>query len=103
VGHAAAYTPAKYDKLSGPPFAAARWHCPQKDEVGDYLERYALHSDRPVRTSTRVERLEKRPDGGYLATVGDGTICCDNVVVAIGTFGRTPNVPPFAAELDPSI
>jgi putative flavoprotein involved in K+ transport len=50
-----------------------------------------------------VERLEARPGGGYLATVGDGTISCDNVVVATGTFGRTPNVPPFAAELDPSI
>ena len=48
-------------------------------------------------------RLEARPDGGYLATVGDGTISCDNVVVATGTFGRTPNVPAFAAELDPSI
>ena len=97
------YTPAKYDGLPGLPFPAARWHCPQKDEVGDYLERYALHFDLPVRTSTRVERLEARPAGGYLATVGDETISCDNVVVATGTFGRTPNVPAFAAGLDPSI
>jgi putative flavoprotein involved in K+ transport len=97
------YTPAKYDNLPGLPFPAARWHCPQKDEVGDYLEQYALYFDLPVRLSTRVERLEARPEGGYLATVGDGTISCDNVVVATGTFGRTPNVPPFAAELDPSI
>ena len=63
------YTPAKYDRLPGLPFPAASWHCPQKDEVGDYLERYALHFDLPVRTSTRVERLEARPGGGYLATV----------------------------------
>ena len=97
------FTPAKYDGLPGLPFPAARWHCPQKDEVGDYLERYALHFDLPVRTSTRVERLEARPGGGYLATVGDGTIGCHNVVVATGTFGRTPNVPAFAAGLDPSI
>jgi putative flavoprotein involved in K+ transport len=97
------YTPAKYDKLPGLPFPAARWHCPQKDEVGDYLERYALHFDLPVRTSTRVERLEPRPGGGYLARLGDDTISCDNVVVATGTFGRTPNVPAFAAGLAPSI
>jgi putative flavoprotein involved in K+ transport len=97
------YTPAQYDKLPGLPFPAARWHCPQKDEVGDYLERYALHFDLPVRTSTGVERLEPRPEGGYLATVGDETISCDNVVVATGTFGRTPNVPAFAAELNSSI
>ena len=97
------YTPAKYDRLPGLPFPAARWHCPQKDEVGDYLERYALHFGLPVRTNTRVESLKARPGGGYLATVGDGTISCDNVGVATGSFGRTPNVPASAAELDPSI
>jgi putative flavoprotein involved in K+ transport len=97
------YTPAKYDKLPGLPFPAARWHCPQKDEVGDYLERYALHFDLPVRTSTQVERLEAQREGGYLAVVGEAAIRCDNVVVATGTFGRTPNVPASAAELDPSI
>jgi putative flavoprotein involved in K+ transport len=97
------YTPAKYDKLPGLPFPAARWHCPQKDEVGDYLERYALHFDLPVRTSTRVERLEAQREGGYLAMVSGAAIRCDNVVVGTGTFGRTPNVPAFAAQLDSSI
>jgi putative flavoprotein involved in K+ transport len=89
--------------LPGLPFPAARWHCPQKDEVGDYLERYALHFDLPVRTSTRIHNLEARPGGGYLATLDAETISCENVVVATGTFGRTPNLPPFAADLDSSI
>ena len=97
------YTPAKYDGLPGLPFPAEPWHFPGKDEVGDYLERYALHFDLPVRANTRVDRLEARPDGGYVAYVGDETITCDNVVVATGSFGRTPNVPDFAAELDPAI
>jgi putative flavoprotein involved in K+ transport len=97
------YTPAKYDGLPGLPFPAARWHFPGKDEVAAYLERYALQFDLPVRTNTRVERLEARPGGGYAAFVGDETITCDNVVVATGSFGRTPNVPEFAGELDPAI
>ncbi len=97
------YTPAKYDGLPGLPFPAARWHFPDKDEVGAYLERYALHFDLPVRTNTRVERLEARSDGGYVAFVGDEAITCDNVVVATGSFGRTPNVPEIAGELDPAI
>jgi putative flavoprotein involved in K+ transport len=91
------FTPAKYDGLPGLPFPAATWYCPGKDEVGDYLEGYALHFDLPVRTSTRVERLEARPGGGYLATVGDQAISCDNVVVATGTFGARracPRSPP---------
>jgi putative flavoprotein involved in K+ transport len=97
------YTPAKYDGLPGLPFPAASWYCPQKDEVGNYLERYALHFDLPVRTSTRVERLEARPEGGYVAVLNGELLSCDNVVVATGTFGRTPNVPGFAADLDSSI
>ena len=97
------YTPAKYDGLPGLAFPADRWHYPQKDEVADYLERYALHFDLPVRMSTRIDRLEARPGGGYVAAVGADTISCDNVVVATGTFGRTPSVPAFAAALDPGI
>ena len=95
------YSPAKYDGLPGLAFPAPPWSFPGKDEVADYLEKYAIHCDLPVRTSTRVDRLEAGPDGGFTATFGEDTITCDNVVVATGTFGRTPNVPDFAADLDP--
>jgi putative flavoprotein involved in K+ transport len=101
------YTPAKYDGLPGLPFPADDpWHFPGKDEVGDYLEAYALHWDLPVRMSTRVERLEPAPGGGYLATLGPdavSTISCNQVVIATGTFGRTPWAPAGAADLDPRI
>lgn len=98
------YTPAKYDGLPGLPFPAAPWEFPGKDEVGAYLEKYALTWDLPVRTSTRVRTLEGQPSGGFRVTLDDGAvITCDNVVVATGSFGRTPYVPEFADELDPSI
>ncbi|MFI7483668.1 flavin-containing monooxygenase [Kocuria sp. M1R5S2] len=97
------YTPAGYDGLPGLPFPAEPWSFPHKDEVADYLESYALHWDLPVRTSTRVEDVTARPGGGYSVTIDAGTLTCDNVVVATGTFGRTPHVPDFAADLDPSI
>ena len=97
------YTPAKYDGLPGLPFPKDPWSFPQKDEVGDYLESYALHWDLPVRTSTRVESVEAMPEGGYSVSLGADTITCDNVVVATGTFGRTPFVPGFATDLDASI
>lgn len=96
------YTPARYDGLPGLPFPAADWHFPQKDEVADYLERYALTFDLPVRMSTRVRRLT--PHGtGYRVELDDGAITCDNVVVATGSFGRTPYVPDLAADLAPEI
>lgn len=97
------YTPAKFNGLPGFPFPGARWGFPGKDEVADFLESYAARFDLPVRTRTTVDRLDARPGGGFVATLGDETLTSDNVVVATGTFGRTPDVPPFAGELDPSI
>jgi len=98
------YTPAKYDGLPGLPFPADDpWHFPGKDEVAAYLEKYALHFDLPVRMSTRIDRLQAGPEGGFVATIGVDTITCDNVVVATGSFGRTPFVPAFAGDLDPGI
>ncbi len=96
------YTPAKYDGLPGLPFPGDPWDFPDKDQVADYLERYALTFDLPVRMSTRVRRLSPHGDG-YLAEIDQGEITCDNVVVATGTFGRTPYVPDVADALDPGI
>ena len=96
------YSPAQYDSLPGLPFPAERWSFPGKDQVGDYLESYARHFQLPVRLETRVQRLER--DGEqYVVTTDRGRYRCDNVVVATGTFGRTPELPDIAAQLDPAI
>jgi len=96
------YTPTKYNGLPGLPFPGERWGYPTKDEVADYLASYADRFDLPVRHSTRVEKLEAY-DGRYVVTTGTGTIHADNVVVATGTFGKTPYLPDFAVDLDPGI
>lgn len=96
------YSPARYDGLPGMPFPAPGWSFPGKDEVADYFESYAERFDLPVRLGQRVDRLEADGDR-YLATLGDRTIGADSVVVATGTFGRTPYVPDFADRLDPMI
>ncbi|QBR92271.1 flavin-containing monooxygenase [Nocardioides euryhalodurans] len=96
------YSPAQYDSLPGLPFPAKKWTYPGKDQVADYLEEYARHFDLPVQPETRVRRLER--DGQqYVVTTDRGCYRCDNVVVATGTFGRTPHVPEVAGRLDPSI
>jgi putative flavoprotein involved in K+ transport len=96
------YSPAKYDSLPGLPFPAKPWSFPGKDQVGDYLETYAQTFDLPIRLGTRVTSLEADGDG-YRVTTDHGTWRCDNVVVATGSFGRTPKVPAVADQLDPSI
>jgi len=96
------YSAARHDGLPGLPFPGPPGAFPGKDEVADYLESYAAHHALPVRTGTRV-RAVRRAGGGYLVDCGDTAIEADNVVVATGTFGRTPSVPAFATELDPAI
>ncbi|TDW75475.1 flavin-containing monooxygenase [Kribbella pratensis] len=96
------YSPAKYDGLPGLPFPADPWHYPGKDEVADYLASYAERFDLPIRQNTRVDKLE-RLDDQWIVTVGREQLTADNVVVATGTFGRTPYLPDFAVDLDPAI
>ena len=95
------FTPAKHSGLPGMPFPATPGHLPDKDEVADYLERYAERFDLPVRTGTVAERLSHDGERWTLLT-GRGTLEADNVVVATGPFQR-PKIPALAAHLDRSI
>ena len=100
------YSPAKYDGLPGMPFPAEPWSYPGKDDVADYLETYVQRFELPVRLGVRVSRVSPigdDPSAGYTVDTSTGPITCDNVVVATGTFGRTPKVPDLAHDLDPSI
>lgn len=101
------YSPARFDGLPGLPFPAEPWSFPGKDEVADYLESYAAHWALPVRLGVGVLRVRRATDGaGFLmdteTETGTERIACDNLVVATGTFGRTPYVPEAAADLDPA-
>jgi putative flavoprotein involved in K+ transport len=96
------YSPAQYDSLPGLPFPAPKWTFPGKDQVGDYLESYARHFELPVALETRVLRLEQEGEQ-YVVMTDRDRYRCDNVVVATGTFGRTPLVPEIADRLDPAI
>src|SRR5688500_5987926 len=95
------FTPAQYSGLPGMPFPAPATHLPDKDEVADYLERYAERFDLPVRLDTRVDSLGWEGER-YVLRAGGSTIEADNVVVATGPFQR-PYIPAVAAKISPSI
>lgn len=95
------FTPAKYSGLPGMPFPAPSTHLADKDEVGDYLERYAERFELPVRTRMRVSGLSF--DGARYVLAVDGASCAieaESVVVATGAF-QAPRVPAVAARLRP--
>jgi putative flavoprotein involved in K+ transport len=96
------YSPARFDSLPGMRFPAASSHWPTSGEMADYLESYARRFDLPVRSGTRVDRVEPIDGGFVVSTSTGGRLAARQVIVATGPF-RQPNVPVFAAELDPAI
>jgi putative flavoprotein involved in K+ transport len=95
------FTPARFDALPGLPFPARGGAAVSKDAMADYLEGYAERFALPVRHGVKVSRLS-RHRGGFLVSAGDVRIQAANVVVAMAN-SQQPWIPPFAAELDPSI
>jgi putative flavoprotein involved in K+ transport len=94
------FTPATRDSLPGRPMDDRGHRFPTKDEMADYLERYAADLGIAVRTGTRVEFLAAEGDR-FVAHTSGGVIDAASVVVATGAFQR-PRVPAFAPDLDPA-
>ncbi|MBK0868746.1 NAD(P)/FAD-dependent oxidoreductase [Saccharopolyspora sp. HNM0986] len=89
------FSPARYSTLPGMAFPGDPWHYPHRDEVIDYLRRYAKNLDADIRTDHRVEHL--RCEGRrFVAHVHGGEVLTAPVVIAAsGAFGRPyqPDLP----------
>jgi putative flavoprotein involved in K+ transport len=90
------FTPRAYSALPGMSLEGDPDGYATKDEVADYLERYASRFALPVRLVAGVRRLE-RVDGGFRATLGGGaTIGARAVVIASGAY-QQPAIPHVAS------
>lgn len=72
-----------------------------KDEIVDYLDRFAASFTPPLREGVAVTRIARR-GGGYVVETSAGVWTADQVVIASGGYD-TPIVPPYAEALDPAI
>ena len=95
------FTPAKFDGLAGMPFPAPPNYFPTKDEMADYLEKYADHFNLPVKTDTKVDGLS-REGNTYTVTSGNLRFEAEHVIIAMSNF-QEPKIPKFAEDLDPDI
>lgn len=95
------FTPARRCGLPGMPFPGPKHSFATKDELADYLERYAEHFELPVHTGVRVDAIDH--DGErFIVAAGETRYLADDVVIATGAF-QEPRTPDFAGELDPRI
>ena len=95
------FTPASRSGLPGMAFPAPGTHLPDKNEVGDYLEKYADHFELPVRLETRVESLTRTGER-YAIRAGAARFEADNVIVGAGPFQK-PKIPAIAGRLSSDI
>lgn len=98
----ALFTPRRISALPGLAHKGDPRSYPGKDEMGDYLERYAACFSLPVVTGNGVARLVREQEH-FLAELDDGDVICSRaVVIATGAF-QCPHVPGFAGRLAPHV
>lgn len=90
--------PAWHDRFPGLEFDGDPDAFPGKEEVADYLARYAAMIDAPIETGvevTSVRKNEGRP--GFVVETSTGTIEARYVVAATGPFQK-PSIPPVVPD-----
>ncbi|MDF2647329.1 MAG: oxidoreductase [Paenibacillus sp.] len=98
------FSPAKYSSLPGFAFPGGGNRYPSRDEVISYLREYASKYNMPVKTNTRVERVEKF-NGSFQVTTTSGEILeAESVICATGSFHKPyipdiPGLPEFRGEV----
>lgn len=96
------FTPPRWASLPGMPIGIGFFAYPTGAQLADYLERYAVAFDLPVRTAVRVDRLTAEGSRFRLALSSGHEVLADRVVVAVGAHHR-PITPDFATDLAPGI
>jgi putative flavoprotein involved in K+ transport len=95
------FTPRRYNAMPGLPFDGDPDREPTRDEVIDYLGRYATELELPVELKTPITALDHR-NGRYAAESPAGTFEADQVIVATGPFPK-PRIPAFASSVEPDV
>jgi putative flavoprotein involved in K+ transport len=95
------FTPRSYSSLHGLALEGDTEGFPTKNEIGDYLERYAITFELPIQLKEEVQHITKQ-DGLFLIITQQSTLQAKNVVVANGPFNN-PSIPLFAKEFSKEV
>ncbi|WP_239090084.1 flavin-containing monooxygenase [Sphaerimonospora thailandensis] len=86
------FSPARYSSLPGLAFGGDGERYPRRDEVVDYLERYAaglVGHGAEIRTGARVTAVEASDAGGFSVRLDSGEVMSARIIIAAsGSFAR---------------
>ena len=83
--------------MPGLPFPGEPDRYPHRDEVIDYLERYAARLEVEIQTNTRVETIQQEGKAFRVVTADGRVLHASGIVAASGSFSN-PYRPIFASE-----
>jgi putative flavoprotein involved in K+ transport len=82
------FSPAAFSSMPGMPFPGHLERYPARDEVADYLERYAAYLPVEIQTNTRVTRV-RQEDREFVVFTADGRkLRAAGIVAASGSFSN---------------
>ncbi|MGX7826581.1 flavin-containing monooxygenase [Actinokineospora sp. 24-640] len=92
------FSPSRHSTMPGLDFPGDPDHYPHRDEVVDYLRRYAATLDAEIRTNTAVTAVHAHDEAGFLVRTAQGeTIHAGGVVAATGSF-NSPHLPALPGQ-----
>jgi putative flavoprotein involved in K+ transport len=80
------FTPARYGGLPGWPFEGEEGTYPTKDQMTDYLEKYAERFGLPVRLGINVLGVASDEHGQFVVECADRRILADEVIVTTASL-----------------
>ena len=83
------FSPARYSALPGMAFPGDPDHYPRRDEVIDYLTRYATRLDADIRTHHRVTSVTTQGQGFAIHTTDNQVLTAPIVIAATGGWRPT--------------
>jgi putative flavoprotein involved in K+ transport len=93
------FSPAAFSSMPGMPFPGDPDSYPSRDEVADYLERYAAYIPVEIQTNTRVTCV-RQEDREFVVFTADGRqLRAAGIVAASGSFSN-PYQPIFPGQSD---
>ncbi len=86
-----------FSRLPGTPLPRSAGRYASRDAFISYLEGYTRDNGLRVRHGIEVQRVDRRPDGGWLVQCAEGPLAARRVVVATG-WDAEPHLPAWAQQ-----
>lgn len=92
------FTPRMYSALPGMKFQGESHGFPTKDDVVDYLQKYVVKFNIPIRFQSEVVSVSEK-EGHFIIKTKNDEFSAENIVIATGPF-QIPSMPALSKKIN---